>query len=82
MAEENVERTAVVLHTVRQVLGRPELGLDDDVFDNGATSLSFVRILAMIHQETGVAVSAPALNGEATPRRIAALVESALLQSA
>ena len=64
----------VVLRIVRQVLGRPGIGLDDDLFDHGATSLSFVRVLAQIHQELGVMVHAAALGGVATPRNLAACV--------
>jgi hypothetical protein len=73
-----VEQTApvtteeAVLRIAREVLGRPGLQLDDDVFDHGATSLSFVRILAQINRDLHVAVAAAALDGVATPRNIAA----------
>ncbi|GAA3273770.1 MULTISPECIES: acyl carrier protein [Dactylosporangium] len=62
---------AAVLEIVREVLARPGLGLDDDVFDNGATSLSFVLVLARINRDLHVTVSAAALAGVATPRNIA-----------
>jgi hypothetical protein len=61
-----------VLRIVREVLGRPDVQFDDDVFDQGATSLSFVRILAQINRDLNVAVAAAALGGVATPRNIAA----------
>lgn len=61
-----------VLRIVREVLGRPAVQLDDDVFDHGATSLSFVRILAQINRDLNVRVAAAALDGVATPRNIAA----------
>jgi acyl carrier protein len=62
-----------ILGIVREVLGRPGIGPDDDVFDHGATSLSFVRILAQISQRCGVRVPAAALGGLATARAMAVL---------
>ncbi|WP_406207894.1 acyl carrier protein [Kitasatospora sp. NBC_01560] len=61
-----------VLRIVRDVLGRPNLGLDDDLFDNGGTSLSFVRVLAGVKQELHVVVHPADLGGTATARGIAA----------
>ncbi len=61
-----------VLAIIRDVLGRPQLGPDDDVFDHGATSLSFVRILARVHQDLQLTVHAAALGGIATARNITA----------
>lgn len=61
-----------VLGIVRDVLGRPDLGLDDDLFDHGGTSLSFVRVLAGVRQELQVMVHPADLGGEATARSIAA----------
>lgn len=78
MAEEN----EAVLAIVRDVLGRPGIELDDDLFDVGATSLSFVRVLARVHQELKVQVSPAVLGGAATPRAIAAQVRNAALQPA
>lgn len=65
-----------VLEIVREVLGRP-LGLDDDVFDHGATSLSFVRVLAAINGRFGVMVDVADLDGSATARSLAAHVLAA-----
>lgn len=62
-----------ILQIVRDVLGRP-VGLDDDMFDQGATSLSFVRVLAQIHSRFGVMVDVADLDGVATARVIAACV--------
>ena len=61
-----------VLAIARRVLDRPDLAADDDVFDFGASSLSFVRILAETAQELGIAVDIAALGGVATARNIAA----------
>lgn len=68
---------ADVLEIVRQVLGLDNVELDDDLFDQGATSLSFVRILARIRSDRGVAVSVADLP-DATPRHIAAQLAATL----
>jgi acyl carrier protein len=64
-----------VLKIVREVLAKPHLGPQDDVFDHGATSLSFVRVLAQIKQELKVMVRAADLDGEVTARSLAANIE-------
>lgn len=66
-----------ILGIVREVLGRDDIGPDDDVFDHGATSLSFVRILARINQRCGVMVHAASLGGVATARNMTAQVDAA-----
>jgi acyl carrier protein len=62
---------AAVLEIVRDVLGHSDVPAEDDVFDHGATSLSFVRILAQVHQRFGVMVRAADLE-VASARGIAA----------
>lgn len=74
--ERETETTAAILAVVRDVLGRPDIGADEDVFDHGASSLSFVRILAHVYQQFGVMVPTTELGGVATARAIAALVAS------
>lgn len=59
-----------ILEIVREVLGRP-LGLDDDMFDHGATSLAFVRVLARINDEFGVMVDVADLDGVTSARSLA-----------
>jgi acyl carrier protein len=71
-----------VLGIVRNVLNRPDIRLDDDVFDHGATSLAFVRVLAQIRQEFHVMVHAPALGGIATSRNLANCVTRELAGTA
>jgi acyl carrier protein len=66
-----IEFESEVLEIVRDVLGHPDVPAGDDVFDHGATSLSFVRILAQVHQRFGVMVRAADLD-VASARRIAA----------
>ncbi|MET0132711.1 MAG: acyl carrier protein [Kibdelosporangium sp.] len=63
-----------VLDIARTVLVRPALGLDDDVFNQGATSLSFLKILAEIKKELAVVVRPAELEGVASARNIAAHV--------
>jgi len=59
-----------VLQIVREVLGRPGIGLGDDLFDHGATSLSFVRVLAEVQRRLHVTVPVAALV-EVTARSLA-----------
>ena len=47
---------ASVLAIVEEVLGRRGIGPDGDLFDHGATSLSFVRVLGQIHQRLNAQV--------------------------
>jgi len=65
------ETAQVILRIVREVLGRPGLGLDDDLFDHGATSLSFVRVLATIRQQLHAQVHAADLDGIVTAANLA-----------
>jgi acyl carrier protein len=71
------ETTAAILGLVREVLNKPTLGADQDVFDHGATSLSFVRILALVNERYGVMVPVAELAGSATARALAAQVVTA-----
>jgi acyl carrier protein len=70
------ETTAAILRIVRNVMDRPALAADDDVFDHGATSLAFIRVLAVIHQEYGVVIR-PAELDPASVRSLAAQVTAA-----
>jgi acyl carrier protein len=65
-----------VMEISLEVLGRPSLGVDEELFDAGATSLSFVRILALVNQEFGTSLSGAELD-EATVRCLASVVEAA-----
>jgi len=66
-----------VLEIVRSVLGKPALGPEDDLFDHGATSLSFVRVLAQIKQECQVMLRAAELDGEVTAHNLAVNIKKA-----
>lgn len=75
--EKETDTSAAIVQIIRDVLSKPGVGADDDVFDHGATSLAFVRILAQIRQTFGVLVHAPDLGGVATARNLAAAVAAA-----
>jgi acyl carrier protein len=73
----NTEAIAwTVLGIAREVLDRPALESDTDFFDVGATSLTFVRILAEVNRRLSVPVH-PAELLEATAAAIAELVARA-----
>ncbi|WP_154676196.1 SDR family NAD(P)-dependent oxidoreductase [Amycolatopsis benzoatilytica] len=65
-----------VVEVVRQLwtdlLGNPDIGLDDDFFDVGGSSLAAVHIVDQIEQRYGIALSSGALFESATVRTIAA----------
>jgi amino acid adenylation domain-containing protein len=63
---------AVVLAIVRDVLNRPGLDPATDVFDVGATSLAFVRIIAETNRALGSALNGSELDGRASAATIAA----------
>jgi acyl carrier protein len=65
-----------ILGTARELLARPALAPDDDFFDHGATSLSFVRILAEINRRYGVVIL-PAELTDVTARGLGAYVTTA-----
>ena len=67
-ARENV---AAVGRIVEKVLERADIGPDQDLFEAGATSLAFARILAEVQREFGVRVDIAALGDTASVRRLA-----------
>lgn len=66
-----------VLRIVGEVLRKDGIGLDDDLFSIGATSLSFVRVLAQVNETFDVTVHATELADGVTVRRFAAAVDAA-----
>ncbi|MGK7229974.1 amino acid adenylation domain-containing protein [Streptomyces hygroscopicus] len=67
---------AVVSAVVGEVLGNARTpGPDTDLFEVGATSLAFVRIIAGVNEHFGLELTGSELDGEATIARIAASVE-------
>jgi amino acid adenylation domain-containing protein/thioester reductase-like protein len=49
------EREATVLRCFRRVLGKPALGMADDFFEHGGSSLAAVRLVGEIERELGAA---------------------------
>ncbi|WP_431679451.1 amino acid adenylation domain-containing protein [Kitasatospora sp. KL5] len=60
-----------LLRLWRQVLGVETVGPDDNFFDLGGTSLTVVRVHALIRAELGIEVSALTLFQHSTVRRLA-----------
>jgi acyl carrier protein len=66
--QEPVEQ---ILAIVREVLARPEVTADDDVFDHGGTSLAVIRVLAETRRTLGLRVNPRDLAGSVTARSLA-----------
>jgi amino acid adenylation domain-containing protein len=64
----------IVFDVVTSVLGTSALAPDDDLFDHGATSLAFMRILAQLNQRFGVRITGAELD-EATIGQLADLID-------
>ncbi|MFF8003769.1 amino acid adenylation domain-containing protein [Streptomyces sp. NPDC007917] len=71
----NAAETAVA-RIVEKVLERSDIRPDQDLFEAGATSLAFARILAETQREFGASVDLASLGDTASVRRLAAAVES------
>ncbi|MFH9663536.1 amino acid adenylation domain-containing protein [Streptomyces sp. NPDC017248] len=71
----------VVRDIAQEVLGREVPDSDTDLFDIGATSLAFVRILHAVNQHFGITVNVTDLGGVASVRQLAICVDSATTQS-
>ncbi|CAM5673198.1 hypothetical protein SAVIM338S_07090 [Streptomyces avidinii] len=76
-ADDLLEATSTerfVLTTVRDLLGRPGTGLDDNFTDAGGTSVVAARLLAAVERETGVRPRAHELLRSADLRAFAAVL--------
>lgn len=62
---------AGLLEQMQQLLGVQGLGADDDLFDNGATSLTMVQVVERINRQFGVAVPVELFLDEPTVSAIA-----------
>lgn len=62
-----------VLAVVRNVLGRPDVTIDDDFFEAGGSSLSVIHAIALL-KDRGVRISARTFIENS---QVAAIVESA-----
>ena len=59
---------------VESALGRTHIHPDVDLFDQGATSLAYVRIIAEINQRYQLSLNGSEVNGVATIERLAQVV--------
>ncbi|NJP66954.1 amino acid adenylation domain-containing protein [Streptomyces spiramenti] len=66
-----------VAGVVTEVLGLPSIGVHEDLFDRGCTSLNSVRIVTLLQERTGVDVPLPALVREPTVAQLAVRVRQA-----
>ncbi len=66
-----------VLVIVRDILAKPQLSPDDDVMDNGGTSLSLVRILTETQKQVAVTINPRDLDGTVTARTLAQVARRA-----
>jgi acyl carrier protein len=69
--------TGAVLEIVRQVLGDPGVGPDDDLFDAGFDSLVVVRTAARVRERLGVDLPLGTYFDAATVTDLAAAVQEA-----
>lgn len=62
---------------VESVLGRTNIRPDVDLFDQGASSLAYVRIIAEINQRYRLSLNGSEVNGVATIECLAQVVAAA-----
>ncbi|MFF9062930.1 amino acid adenylation domain-containing protein [Streptomyces sp. NPDC014882] len=60
---------------VTEVLARPGIGLDDDLFEHGATSLAFMRVIASVNRRWKLSLTGAELDA-ATVRQLSACVDA------
>lgn len=62
------------------LLGRDEVNAERDLFDQGATSLSFVRLLVEAKRRFAITVNPVALGGDASLRNLATTIHKELIE--
>ncbi|OAK51474.1 non-ribosomal peptide synthetase [Rhodococcoides kyotonense] len=70
------ESQEIVTRVFAEVLDMNKVGIDDDFFALGGTSLTAMRVVSAIRENTGTVLSLQALLTEPTPESIAALLDS------
>jgi amino acid adenylation domain-containing protein len=66
----------LILRTVRKLLARPDIALDDNFTDIGGTSVVAARLLATVEREAGVRLRAPELLRQPDLRAVAAVLDT------
>lgn len=75
------ERTSdFVLTLFSDTLGREDIDLDDDFLECGGNSLMAARVLTLLRSEYDIDIGLSAFLEQPTARRLATLVEAALMQ--
>ncbi len=65
------EMEGLMLAIWRRLLGRPDLGVDDDFFSSGGDSLNAIRLLAIVRRRMGVEIALNEVFRHPTVRRLA-----------
>lgn len=69
------ERLSRILAVTREVLRAPALVADDDLADHGGTSLSVVRIVAIVSRTHHLDIDPRRLDGTVTVRELARVAQ-------
>jgi len=70
----HTKKAGDMLVWIREVIGTDDIGLSDDIFDYGATSLNLIQIAERIREQYGVNIRAEVFLDNPTPENIAAYV--------
>lgn len=76
-ADADVGRVAALTEIWRQVLGKPGLNEDSDVFDSGGSSLHVLQITGQVYETLGTEVRLRDVFSHASPRSLALFLDSA-----
>lgn len=66
-----------ITEIVESVLKRSNVDPSQDLFEQGATSLAYVRIIAQLNQRYQLTLNGSEVGGDATIQRLAQVVENA-----
>lgn len=69
-----------VLELWRNDFGLGAIGLEDDFFDRGGTSLALIRSLGKVRAQYGFSIDLGLLSSGATPKALAALIRDSLVR--
>ncbi len=79
MTVNTTDSTQQAIVTVwEDVLQQKDIGLNDDFFDLGGTSLDLIRVFGRLNEQFGLSLDGSVLDDEATITRLTAAVDAAL----
>jgi amino acid adenylation domain-containing protein len=67
-------RERIIVRAFEAILGVGSIGVDDDFFDSGGSSLAALRLVAMLEDAFGVSLPLASLYEHPTPARLAVLI--------